>query len=116
MIDADLAFLDATDQAALVRERKVTPLELVDSAIDRIEKLNLELNAVIHSRAERARNEAASPELPDGPFRGVPIVVKDYDGTTAGDPYHCGNRLLKSIGYVADHDSYLHAKLRAAGF
>ena len=54
--------------------------------------------------------------LPKGPFRGVPIVVKDYDGTTKGDPYHAGNRLLKAVGYVADHDSYLHAKLREAGF
>ncbi|HZP30617.1 MAG TPA: amidase [Acidimicrobiia bacterium] len=116
MIDADLAFLDATAQAALVRNRKVTPLELVDAAIDRVEKLDPDLNATVYSRAERARTEAASPLLPDGPFRGVPIVVKDFDGTTAGDPYHCGNRLLKSIGYVADHDSYLHAKLRAAGF
>jgi amidase len=116
MIDADLAFLDATEQAALVRDRKVTPLELVDAAIGRVEKLNPDLNAVIHSRGDRARTEAASPQLPDGPFRGVPIVVKDFDGTTAGDPYHGGNRLLKSLGNIAAHDSYLHAKLRAAGF
>jgi amidase len=114
--DGELAFLDATDQAALVRDGKITPLELVDAAIERIEKVDPQLNAVVHPRTERARTEAASPELPDGPFRGVPIVVKDYDGTTAGDPYHAGNRLLKSLGNVADHDSYLHAKLRAAGF
>jgi amidase len=116
MIDVDLAFLDATEQAALIRSGAMTPREVVNAAIDRIDKINPELNAVIHSRADRARMEAAARTLPKGPFRGVPIVVKDYDGTTKGDPYHAGNRLLKAVGYVADHDSYLHAKLREAGF
>ena len=54
--------------------------------------------------------------MPDGPFRGVPIVVKDYDGPLADEPYHLGNRVLKKMGYIADHDSYLNAKLKAAGF
>ena len=94
MSSADLAFLDAHAQAALVRKGNVTPLELVEAAIARIEKLNGELHTVIHPRFEQARAEAASPSLPDGPFRGVPIVVKDWDGTTAGDPFHGGNKLL----------------------
>ncbi|MET0913611.1 MAG: amidase, partial [Acidimicrobiales bacterium] len=69
----DLARLDAVAQAALVRSGEVSPLELVDAAIGRIEALNPQLNAVIHERFERARDEAASPDLPDGPFRGVPF-------------------------------------------
>ena len=69
---------------------------------------------MIHERFERAHDEAADP--PDGPFRGVPILVKDLDGPLAGEPYHLGNRLLKEIGSTADHDSYLNAKLKAAGF
>ena len=111
MTEHDLAFLDATAQAELVRTGELTPLELVDAAINRIEKLNGELNAVIHPLFDKAR---ATPRaaLPDGPFRGVPIVMKDLDGPSEGDPYHWGNRLLKEIGYVADHDSYLFAKLR----
>jgi amidase len=44
------------------------------------------------------------------------MVLKDLDGSSAGDPYHLGNRVLKEIGYVADHDSFLIARLRAAGF
>ena len=111
----DLAALDATAQAELVRTGRASPLELVDAAVNRIEKLDHELNAVIHHRFERARAEA-SGGLPDGPFRGVPMVVKDLDGYSAGDPCHQGNRLLKAIDWHGDHDSSLIARLRDAGF
>src|SRR5689334_10953841 len=80
----DLAGLDAHAQAELARRGDARPIELVDAAIARVEKLNPELNAVIHERFDRARAEAAG-ELPDGPFRGVPMVMKDLDGVTAGD-------------------------------
>ncbi len=65
-------FLDATAQAELVRSGEASALELVDDAIARVEKLDPELNAVIHPRFEQARAEAAGA-LPDGPFRGVPV-------------------------------------------
>ena len=110
----DLAFLDALAQAELVRRGDLSPAELVDAAIARVEKLNPELNAVIHTRFDAARAEAAG-SLPDGPLRGVPIVIKDLDASTAGDPLHHGNRALKGAGRVADHDSWLVARLRAAG-
>jgi amidase len=113
---SELAFLPATEQAKLVRDKKVSPIELVDDAITRIEKLNPELNAVIHERFEKARAEAQSSELPDGPFHGVPMVVKDLDGHSAGDPLHCGMRALKEAGYSPNYDSFNVAKLRAAGF
>lgn len=110
----DLALLDATAQAALVRDGAATPRELVDAALARIDAVNPQLNAVIHRRDARARADAdAGP--PDGPFRGVPIVVKDLDGSLAGEPLHLGNRMLRDLGHVADHDSYLFARLRAAG-
>ena len=86
----------------------------MEAAIARVEQVNPALNAIIHERFDRARDEAA--HAPDGPFRGVPIAVKDLDGPLADEPYHLGNRLLKKIGYIADHDSYLNAKLKAAGF
>jgi amidase len=111
----DLAILDATDQAALVRSGEAQPIELVDAAIARIEALNDDLNAIIHPLFERARR-AAQGDLPDGPFRGVPIVVKDLDGTLAGVPYHGGNRLLKALDYKPTVTSHLFAKLEAAGF
>jgi amidase len=95
----EFASLDATAQAALVRSGKVSALELVDAAIARIERGNPALNAVIHQRFERAREEARGP-LPDGPFRGVPFLLKDLDGFSAGDPYHAGNRALAEAGAI----------------
>jgi amidase len=112
----DMTYLDATAQAALVREGLVTPLDLVDAAIDRIEKINPRLNAVIHPLFEKARAQARSPDLPDGPFRGVPFLLKDLGAASAGDPYHAGMQLLKDMGVVAPLDTYLVEKLRAAGF
>lgn len=110
----ELARLDATDQAALVRKGEVTPLELVDAAIARIEAIDPQLDAVIHERFEAARAEA-SGDLPDGPFRGVPMVLKDLDGFAAGEPYHAGNRHLRSIDFRAPHDSWLTERFRAMG-
>lgn len=115
MTDDDLAFLDATAQAELVRSGDLSPIELVDAAVNRIEKVNPEINAVIHPLFDKARATAGGA-LSDGPFRGVPIVLKDLDGPSKGDPHHCGNKLLKEIGAVGDHDTYLFEKLYAAGF
>jgi len=111
----ELAFTDALDQAALVRSGEVSPRELVDAAIARVEAVNPEVNAVIHERFEKARAEADA-ELPDGPFRGVPMVLKDLDGMSAGDPYHAGNQALKVAGHVAPADTELIARFRRAGF
>lgn len=110
----DLAFLDATAQAELVRRGDASPLELVDAAIERIEKLDPELNAVIHPLFEQART-AARGVLPDGPFRGVPAVVKDLDGMLAGAPWHAGNKLLAEIGHTATTTSHLFDRLLRAG-
>ncbi|MDQ1424299.1 MAG: amidase, partial [Acidimicrobiaceae bacterium] len=65
-VTADLAFTDATEQADLVRRGEAKPSELVDAAIDRIERVNPKLNAVIHARFEQAREEAIRPT--QGPF------------------------------------------------
>jgi amidase len=110
------ATLDATAQAELVRRGDVQPSELVEAAIERAERLNPELNAVITPLYEKARAQAASAELPDGPFRGVPLLLKDLLLQTRGDPHHAGTRFLKELGWVSDRDTYLAAKLRAAGF
>jgi amidase len=109
----DLAVLDATAQAALVRTGDASPRELVDAALARIDAVNPSLNAVIHRRDERARDEADAAA--DGPFCGVPILVKDLDGSLSGEPLHFGNRLLRDLAYTAGHDSFLFARLRAAG-
>jgi amidase len=110
----DVAWLDATAQAELVRTGQVSAAELVESAITRTEKLNPQLNAVIHERFDKARAEAAS--LPDGPFRGVPLMIKDLSAPSAGDPQHNGMRVLRDMGYIAPADNYLVARYRQAGF
>jgi amidase len=112
----ELAWHDATALADLVRRRQVTPLELVDAAIERIEHLNGPLNAVITTRFDKARSEAAAPQLPEGPFRGVPFLLKDLFCHSAGDPYHAGMRLLRERNWIASYDTFLAARYRAAGF
>ncbi len=112
----DFAWMDATAQAELVRAGDATPAELVDAAIARIEKLNPQLNAVIHRLDEKAAAAAADPSLPDGPFRGVPFLVKDGVCHTAGDPFHCGMQVLKDIDWHEDTDTWLAERFRAAGF
>src|SRR5262249_5007135 len=112
----NLATLDATAQADLVRRRELSPRELVDAAIARIEKTNPRLNAVITPLFDKARATASSPALPGGPFRGVPFLLKDLVAHSAGDPYHAGMRLLRDLGWVEPHDTYLVARFRAAGF
>jgi amidase len=106
---------DATEHARLIRNGEASPTELVDQAIARIEQLNPELNAVIHPLFERAREQAAGP-LPDGPFKGVPFLVKDLSCYMEGIPVHEGMRALKEAGYVADHDMWITRRLRDAGF
>ena len=70
---------------------EVSPLELVEEAIGRVEALNPQLNAVIHELFEQGR-EAAGNSLPDGPFRGVPFLFKDIGAALAGQPFHLGTR------------------------
>jgi amidase len=111
----DIAWLDATAQADLVRTGQVTPAELVEGAITRTEKLNPEVNAVIHLLFDKARGQAAQ-ELPDGLFRGVPFMVKDLFAPTAGDPIHNGMRVLRDAGNVASRDVYVTERYRRAGF
>lgn len=110
----EFALLDATAQAELVRSGEASALELVDAAIARIERGNETLNAVVHERFEQARLDA-SGTLPDGPFKGVPFLLKDLDGFSAGDPYHAGNKALAEARYIAPADSHMTAKFREAG-
>jgi amidase len=74
----EFAALDGLAQAELVRNKQVTPLELVNAAIARVEKLDPALNAVITKTFEQARKRAGEPIAP-GPFAGVPFLVKDLE-------------------------------------
>ena len=110
----DLPRIDATGQAELVRNGDVSAAELVDAAIARIEAINPQLNAVIHERFEKAQAEAADT-LPDGPFRGVPFLLKDLETRSIGDPHHAGTAFLKIANFISDRDDYVTTRFRAAG-
>ncbi|MFL5844682.1 MAG: amidase [Solirubrobacteraceae bacterium] len=107
--------MDAMEQARMVRDGEVSPSELVDQAIERIERLNPEINAVIHERFDGARADAAG-ELPDGPFRGVPLLLKDLHAFQTGEPLHEGTAFLKALDWRADHDTVVVERYKAAGF
>ena len=109
----ETTWLDATEQAELVRRGEVSPVELVDAAIARIEKVNPQLDAVLRDRFDEARKDAAG-ELPDGPFRGVPILLKDIGCHVAGDETRYGTSFLEGVRWPTD--SYLGARFREAGF
>ncbi|MEO6026049.1 MAG: amidase [Candidatus Binatia bacterium] len=115
MTDRFAAF-DAVGQAELIRRGDVTSIELVDAAIARAERVNPQLNAILTPLYDKARAAAQDPNLPSGPFRGVPLLLKDIFGFSAGDPYYMGMKVLRDAGFVAPHDSYLVTKLREAGF
>ena len=108
----DFASLDATAQAELVRNGKASPLELTEAAIRRIQRVNPAINAVVTEQFERALRDARSP-LPEGPFRGVPFLVKDLHAADAGVRMTQGSRFLEH--YVPDYDSELVGRFKRAG-
>ena len=112
----DLAMMDALAQAALVRDRQLTSLELVDAAIERIERVNPHLNAVVWTRFEAARDEAAALDRsgpPAAPLAGVPFLLKDLGATIAGTSQEEGSRAER--GRTSRADTELGRRYRAAG-
>jgi len=103
---------DATALAERVRKGEVHPTELVDQAIAAIEKVNPQLNAVVHQMYDKARTAAKGP-LPEGPFRGVPFVVKDLDGWLAGEPFTQSSRMSKD--FVPPFDAEIITRMKQTG-
>jgi amidase len=104
--------LDATAQAELIRRKEIKPIELVDAVIEQIERLNPQLNAVVTPMYDMARKEAKGA-LPDGPFTGVPFLLKDLILEVKGTRLTEGSAYLKN--YVSDHDSELAIRYKKAG-
>ena len=109
---SDLAGLDATGCAALVRAGELTPLDLVDAAIDRAEQVNGTLNAIVTEMYDHAR-EVARAHSGTGIFAGVPFLVKDFLAEVEGV------RFTEASAFLSDHvpaeDSELVRRFRAAG-
>ena len=108
----ETAFYDAITQAELVREKEIKPIELVEAAIARIERLNPAVNAVVTPMFESARLACDNP-LPEGPLTGVPFFLKDLLASFAGVRMTSGSRFTKDV--VPDRDSELVARYKRAG-
>jgi amidase len=106
-------WMDAVDQANLVRDGDVSPTDLLDAAIERIEAIDPHLNAVTIRWFDHARSEGL--DLPDGPFRGVPFLLKDLWAHYAGQPLTNGCRALKNDLPLSPADTTLVSRFRRAG-
>jgi amidase len=104
--------LDALGQAEVVRRGAIEPVELLDRAIARLERVNGALNAVVTPMYEEAR-ERALGDLPDGPFRGVPFLLKDLFTAYAGVRLSNGATVCQAL--VPHHDSELVRRYKRAG-
>jgi len=109
---AEMSNYDGLGLAALVRGGDVAPLDLVEEVITRIERTNPRLGAIVTPMYDEARRVAAGP-LPDGPFRGVPFLMKDLLAAYAGVPLRSGSRFY--AGHVPTTDSEIVRRYRAAG-
>lgn len=103
---------DALGLAALIRTGEVSAADVLEAAIARIEARNPALNAVVHTLYDSARRQADGP-LGDGPFAGVPFLVKDSGIQIAGERTSNGSRFWRD--HVAPHDSTITGRYRAAG-
>ncbi len=118
MSNDDLCRLSATEAAELIRERKLSPVELTDAVLGRAERLQPDLNLFALLTAEDARRDAKAAEAavmqgsPLGPLHGVPITVKD-NVALAGKPLRQGS--LMTEGVVPDNDAAAVARVKQAG-
>lgn len=108
----DYDALDATGLAELVATRKASPDELLDAAIARMETVNPDLTAVVQPQIDTARR-VISVGLPDGPFNGVPFLLKDLGAEARDFPSNLGSALWKDTRYSYDSEIYL--RMRATG-
>jgi len=108
----ELSNLDATAQAELVRKKEIKPVELVEAAIDRIEKTNPQINAIVTRMYDEAR-AAAKAEPIASPFAGVPFLLKDLLAAYKGVPMSSGSKFLRD--FKPDQDSELVSRLKRAG-
>jgi len=114
----DLTFLSALAMAEQIRRKEISPVELADAHLAKIERLNPTLNAFVQVDPERVRREARTSEeavmagLALGSLHGVPISIKS-SLAVAGYRWEAGTRLRQ--GYIAQEDAPLVARLRRAG-
>jgi aspartyl-tRNA(Asn)/glutamyl-tRNA(Gln) amidotransferase subunit A len=118
MNDEDLGFLPATELAPMIRQKKISPVEVMTGILRRIERLEPKVNAFAHLAADKAMEGARAAEAalmkdgPIGPLHGLPVTIKDLAGV-GGMPTEGGSHINK--GTVAASDTPFVARLKAAG-
>jgi len=114
----DIFYSRIAEISESIRSKEVSPVEVIDSHLQRAEALQSKLNAFVHLDADRARLQARAAEIglqrgnTLGPLHGIPVTVKSCIDV-AGWPCPAGSLLRKE--YVAQQDAALVARLRAAG-
>lgn len=114
----DLPLLSLSEAGRLVQKRSISPVELTQACLDRIERLNPQLNAFITVTAEPALDQARQAEAEigrgewRGPLHGIPLALKDLV-ETAGVRTTAASAILKD--YVPGHDAFVVQRLKAAG-
>jgi amidase len=109
---SEYAALDARGLADAIARRQLSPKEAALAAARAIDAINPRLNAVVETYADRM-DDRDERTLGDGPFRGVPFLIKDVFGQEAGRRIEWGSRLCR--GMVAQQNTYLYDMLRASG-
>ncbi len=109
MAFAEYDRFDALGLAALVASGDMSPRELLRAAMERAEERNPKLNAVALWQSEAAE-KLIDQGLPDGPFRGVPFLLKDLGAEACDFPSHCGSRLFANTHYPYDSEIYLRCQ------
>jgi amidase len=108
----EYARYDALGIAELIAKREVSPAEMAATAMRAIEAKNPRVNAVVETYPDRIEGLDES-RLGNGPFRGVPFLIKDVFGHEKGRTIEFGSRLCK--GMVAESDTHVAELFRAAG-
>ena len=116
-MNEEICFATATELAASIRRKSLSPVEIAQAHLHRIERLNPALNAIVFPAADplaQAREAEAAVMRGDelGPLHGVPYTLKDCI-ETAGLPMSLGSRLYE--GYVSEQDAEVYTRLKAAG-
>ncbi|MGD2037555.1 MAG: amidase family protein, partial [Desulfobacterales bacterium] len=116
----ELVSYDAVGLSRLIREGEITPIELLEITIQRIEKVNPKLNAIIHKLYDEARTVAANINLgtkakkaKDSVFCGIPFLLKNLIAECKGTPFNEGSLAVQ--GYISKVDSEIVKRHKASG-
>lgn len=118
MQDTEICYMPAVDMAQAIRTRKLSPVEVMNAVLSRIERLNPKINAYCTLLDESAKKQAQEAEIKVmkgdelGPLHGVPISIKDLT-YTKGVRTTSGSKMYET--FIPDHDAIIVERLKAAG-